>query len=166
MISANEVQLYANTGSSSGPTMTDFVYDPVSKNYLVLHKHFPSASVYDYAVTSLDIPTLTATSEYQTAFSTTSAWAPCSMCLVNSSKYTVSGYDYSYPTMAYYFWQNQVGGTGGDCHITVPNAVNDLPTMLHKDMTNPHTPSSWTPLAFVAEKTQPYQQEKCTIICE
>lgn len=88
------------------------------------------------------------------------------MCLVNSSKYTVSGYDYSYPTMAYYFWQNQVGGPDGDCHITVPNAVNVLPTMLHKDMTNPHTSSSWTPLAFVAEKPQPYQQEKCTIICK
>ncbi len=166
MISANEVQLYDNTGISSGPTMTDFVYDPVSENYLVLHKHFLSASVYDYAVTSLDIPTLTATSEYQTAFSTTSVWAPCSMCLDNSSKYTVSGYDNYSSTWEYYFWQNQVGGPDGDCHITVPNAVNVLPTMLHKDMTNPHTPSSWTPLTFVAENPQPYQQEKCTIICK
>lgn len=168
MVSAYAVSLYNNpalfTSSSGTPSMIDMTYDPLSKSYRVLHNHETSAGVYEYAVTDFNMSTISATSEYQTAFTAPGVWWPYSMCVDNGSQYTVGGFNVS-GLQEYIFWQRQVGGEEVPCSTIVPNPVDGLPTMPEKELNNHNPPIGWLPLVYEVIYPENIEAEECIIMC-
>ena len=87
--------------------LKDFRYDPLTKNYIVLFNHSVSTTLSQDAIMTADyssgsMPAMVDAS-YQQAFTNWQTW---SLCLNNSSKYTVSGWDNT--SYNYFFWQDDI----------------------------------------------------------
>ena len=148
-------------------SINEFLYNPITKDFLILHKAENSTSLNESFVTTFNHSSSSipfSSSEMHTAYSTTNDWRPTSMCLHGNASYMLSGYIQSIPYF-YVFWNNAILTPNNNCTMRIHNLVTPIPTQPHKKNEFYFTKPDWTLLAFDYIVPSPISQENSDIIC-